>query len=75
MVKIVSKPGVLGGKPVIEGTRISVEHILEMIGAGATAKDIAAGYPDLTEEAVYEAVRFAARQLRGVTQVEFELAR
>jgi uncharacterized protein (DUF433 family) len=37
----------LGGKPMIKGTRIRVECILELVASGASVKDVVAGYPDL----------------------------
>ncbi|MBK7474842.1 MAG: DUF433 domain-containing protein [Haliscomenobacter sp.] len=54
---IATNPQVLGGKPIIKGTRISVEFILELVASGASVKDIVAAYPDLPEEAVKEAMR------------------
>ncbi|MBK8653868.1 MAG: DUF433 domain-containing protein [Haliscomenobacter sp.] len=61
---IATDPHVLGGKPIIKGTRISVEFILELVASGASVKDIVAAYPDLPEEAVKEAIEYAAAQLR-----------
>ncbi|MBK6948416.1 MAG: DUF433 domain-containing protein [Haliscomenobacter sp.] len=52
-----TNPQVLGGKPIIKGTRVSVESILELVASGASVKDVVAGYPDLPEEAVKEAMR------------------
>ena len=60
-----SNPQVLGGKPVIRGTRISVELVLEKIAAGDSIEDIVASYPHLTREAVQAAVTFAAETLRA----------
>ncbi len=62
---IESKPDVMMGKPVIAGTRITVENILERIGAGESMETIVAEHPRLTLEAVLEAVRFGARALRA----------
>ena len=47
---IVSSPGVLGGKPCIRETRISVEHILELLDSGAVREDILRAYPQVTAE-------------------------
>ena len=60
-----SKANVMMGKPVIAGTRITVECILERIGAGETIEQIVAEHPRLTREAVLAAVEFAARALRA----------
>ena len=59
-------PGILGGKPVVRGTRLSVEFILELAASGASKSEIAAAYPELlSEEAVEEAFLYAARQTRA----------
>lgn len=65
MPHIESKPGVMMGKPVIAGTRITVESILERLGAGETVESIVAEHPRLTREAVLAAVEFGARALRA----------
>ena len=65
MIQIESKPGVMMGKPVIAGTRITVENILERLGAGETIESIVAEHPRLTREPVLAAVEFGARALRA----------
>ena len=60
-----SDPTILAGKPVIRGTRISVEFILELVASGASRDGILATYPHLTVEAVEEALRYAARFLKN----------
>lgn len=62
---IESKANVMMGKPVIAGTRVTVECILERIGVGETIEQIVAEHPRLTREAVLAAVGFAARALRA----------
>ena len=42
--RIVSDPAVLGGKPVVKGTRISVEFLLELLASGATRADVLKNY-------------------------------
>lgn len=61
---IVSDPGVLGGKPVIKGTRISVEFLIELFASGASRDEILKAYPHLTPEDVEEALRYAAEVLK-----------
>ncbi len=61
--RIVSDPASLGGKPVIKGTRISVEFLLELFASGATRHEILQGYPHLTPEDVEEALRYVAEAL------------
>ena len=63
--RIVSDPAILNGKPVIAGTRISVELILEKLGAGESVDDILADYPHLTREAILAAIRFAGQAVRS----------
>lgn len=62
--RIVSTPAILGGKPIVRGTRISVEFILELIASGGSIADIVRDYPFLAEEDVRQAVRFAAESLK-----------
>jgi uncharacterized protein (DUF433 family) len=62
--RIVSDPAVLGGKPVVKGTRISVEFLLELFASGATRADVLKSYPHLTAEDVEEALRYAADVLK-----------
>jgi uncharacterized protein (DUF433 family) len=62
---IVSDPLVMMGKPVVAGTRITVELILEELAAGETVEQILAAHPRLTREGVQAALDFAARALRS----------
>jgi uncharacterized protein (DUF433 family) len=62
---VVSDPKVMMGKPVIVGTRITVESILERLAAGETVAEIIASHPRLTEEAIRQALAFAAAALRA----------
>ena len=56
---IISNPDILGGKPCIKGTRISVELIRNWLETGGNAQIIAAKHPLLTEETVLEAIHYA----------------
>ena len=60
-----SDPDVMMGKPVIAGTRITVESILERLGSGETPEQIREAQPGLTHAAILAAVTFAARALRA----------
>lgn len=62
---IVFAPDVLGGKPCIRGTRISVEFVLELLGSGASLDDIQRAYPHVPLEGLAAAVRYAARSLKN----------
>lgn len=60
---IESNPKIMFGKPVIKGTRITVELILEKIGNGETVDQILSSYPHLTREQVLVCVDFARKAL------------
>lgn len=62
---IVSNPKAMMGKPVIAGTRITVELILEKLAAGETIEQILAAHPRLTHKAVLAAITFARDALRA----------
>jgi uncharacterized protein (DUF433 family) len=49
---------ILSGKPHILGTRLSIEFILELVASGATKDDMLKAYPQLTAEAIEEALRY-----------------
>lgn len=56
LVSIVSNPRVMMGKPVVEGTRITVELILEKLAAGETTEQILSAHPRLTLSAIFAAL-------------------
>lgn len=60
MVRIVANPGILGGKPIVEGTRLSVEHILGLLASGMSNQEIIADYPELSEESIRAVLAYAA---------------
>jgi uncharacterized protein (DUF433 family) len=62
---IVSDPNVMMGKPVIVGTRITVELILEKLAAGETIEQILDAHPRLTRQSIQAALAFAAESLRA----------
>ncbi|WP_456395618.1 DUF433 domain-containing protein [Thermococcus sp.] len=62
--RVESRIGVLGGKPVIKGTRIPVYLILELLGAGLSIEDILKEYPELTKEDILDAIKFASKLAR-----------
>jgi uncharacterized protein (DUF433 family) len=62
---VVSDPGVMMGKPVIAGTRTTVELILGKLAAGETVEQVLDAYPRLNEDAVRAALAFAADALRA----------
>ncbi|HPD55831.1 MAG TPA: DUF433 domain-containing protein [Smithellaceae bacterium] len=61
---IVSDPSIMMGKPVVAGTRITVELILEKLAAGETIEQIIEAHPRLTVEGVHAALSYAADVLK-----------
>jgi uncharacterized protein (DUF433 family) len=62
---IQSNPAIMMGKPVIAGTRITVESILTKLAAGETDEQLLAAHPRLTKAAIQAALAFAADALRA----------
>lgn len=62
--KIVVDPRVLVGKPIIKGTRISVEFILELLSSGMTIEEILKEYPHLKRSDILAALNYATKVLR-----------
>ena len=62
---ITFNPEVLGGKPYIKGTRLSIEFIMELFASGATKAEILHAYPQLTPEAIEEALHYAAQATKN----------
>jgi uncharacterized protein (DUF433 family) len=62
---IAYNPEILSGKPHIAGTRLSIEFILELVASGATKAEMLKAYPQLTAEAIEEALRYAAQSVKN----------
>ena len=62
---IEQKNDVLGGKPVIKGTRIAVDLILEKIGNGNTVDDLLLAYPRLTKNEILACITYGANLVRN----------
>jgi uncharacterized protein (DUF433 family) len=58
--RIISDHKIMLGKPVIKGTRITVELILNKLSAGESVNDILSAYPHITKEDVMAAIDYAA---------------
>ena len=65
--RIEINPEVMLGKPVIRGTRITVELILRKLSEGATEADLLEGYPRLTKQDIQAALAYAASSLAHET--------
>jgi uncharacterized protein (DUF433 family) len=71
---ITSNPSVLNGKPVIKGSRISVEIILEWLAAGATVGKIYQENQHLPKGSVEEAINYAAQFAKNEILIEDEIS-
>ena len=61
--RIVVDPAVMGGKPVIKGTRLTVEHILKELAGGASQAELLDAHPRLTPDDIRAACAYAAARL------------
>ena len=61
--RITYDSNILGGKPIIKGTRISVQFILELLGAEMSVDEILAEYPHLQREDILAALDYAAKTI------------
>ena len=57
--RITYDPEIFGGKPVIRGKRIAVEHVLGMLASGSTVEEILEGYPFLEKEDILACLMYA----------------
>jgi len=69
---IEQNPEVLRGKPVIKGTRIGVDLILEKIGAGETIDELLLAYPSLTRDAILACISYGAVSIRNELYLELK---
>ena len=72
MERITVNPKILGGKPIIKGTRITVEFILELLASDVSEKEILKDYPHLTVEDIHACLRYAARSCKNEIYLELE---
>lgn len=70
--RITANPSIFGGKPIIRGRRLAVEHVLGMLAAGDTVEDLVREYPWLEREDVLACMEYA-RRLVGRERVDIPL--
>jgi uncharacterized protein (DUF433 family) len=63
--RIVFDPNILLGKPVVRGTRLSVEFIIDLLAQGWTDADILRNYPSLTHEDILACLAYASERLKS----------
>ncbi len=71
---ITADPAILGGKPIIRGTRISVDFILDLYAAGVSRDEILADYPHLTPEALSACLAYAAHAMKNEIYLDLKAA-
>jgi uncharacterized protein (DUF433 family) len=65
---------ILGGKPIIRGTRITVDFILELLTAGVTQEEILADYPHVPSESIAACLVYAAHALKNEVYLDLKAA-
>jgi len=70
--QITANPNILGGKPIVRETRISVEFILDLLASEVSEKEILEVYPHLTKKDIHACLRYAARSCKNEIYVELE---
>lgn len=72
MTRIIANREILGGKPIIRGTRISVEFILKLLASGATEDEIIQDYPHLSKDDIRACLEYAAHALKDEILVDLK---
>ena len=67
--RITINPKIFGGKPIVRGRRLAVEHVLGMLAAGDTPEVLLKGYPWLTQEDIQACLLYAPKVI-GHERVE-----
>ena len=70
--RIVANPNILGGKPIIKGTRLSVEFLLELLASDMSEEEILEDYPHLSKDDLHACLKYAASSCKNEIYVEFE---
>jgi uncharacterized protein (DUF433 family) len=63
--RVVLNPEVLTGKPVIRGTRLAVEFIVDLLGQGWSEAQVLENYPGITHEDILACLQYASQQLKS----------
>ena len=72
--RIIADPKVLVGKPVVRGTRLSVDFLLDLMAQGWTESEILRNYPGLTHQDIVACLEYAGDTVRSERVYEFQLA-
>ncbi len=71
--RIVIDPDILVGKPIIKGTRLAVEFIIDLLAQGWTEKDILSNYPGITPQDIKACLAYASESLKTEKVYTFPL--
>lgn len=74
MSRITANLKILGGKPIIKGSRISVEFILELLASDVSEDEIIEDYSHITKDDIHACLRFAADSFKNDIYFELEMA-
>lgn len=72
--RIVIDPAILAGKPIIKGTRLAVEFIIDLLAQGWSESDILRNYPGLTQEDIQACLSYASDLLRAERVYPLEIS-
>lgn len=72
--RIVVDPAILVGKPVVKGTRLAVEFVVDLLAQGWSEADILRNYPGLTREDILACLNYASTLLKAERVYPFVLA-
>jgi len=73
--RIVVDPAILTGKPVVKGTRLAVEFIVDLLAQGWSEADILRNYPGLTREDIAACLAYASRLLKAEKVYPLEISK
>lgn len=68
--RIFSHPDICNGRPVIAGTRIPIQTILEFLGAGDSIESILEEYPSISREDIYACIQFASKLMANHYEIQ-----
>ena len=68
--RITINPDICNGRPIIKGTRITVQTILEFLGAGDSIDDILNEYPSLAKDDIYACIQYASKLMANRYEVQ-----
>jgi uncharacterized protein (DUF433 family) len=68
--RIAIHPDICNGRPVIQGTRITVQTILEFLGAGESIEELLEAYPTLSRDDILAALRYSSRLMANHYRIE-----